>query len=74
MTVKPPNHDDLIDGETGSATKTLQTFHNSIAGKLNGIAGVAAPAAGTPVDLPTALTAITELQTIITALRTAANK
>ena len=73
MTLKTPTHTDIIDSETGNATKTLQTFHNSIAGKLNGIAGVAAPAAGTPIDLPTALTAIAELQTIIAAMKTAAS-
>lgn len=74
MTIKVPDHDGFVDEKTGNASKAAMNFHGAVASRLNAVATVPAPAVATPVDLPTALTAITELQSIITALNAAANK
>ena len=72
--IKVPNHDGFTDQETGNASKAAVNYHNAVASRLNAIGTVAAPALSAPVDLPTALTTITELQTLIAALNKAANK
>jgi len=73
-TIKVPNHDGFVDPDTGNASKVAMNYHNTIASRLNAIGTVAAPALAAPIDLPTALTTITELQTLIAALNKAANK